>query len=510
MWQGEIVKGEMAMKAVQKKAYALLHAHYNFFILIFLGALLVPIPKTYTRSTISHEDCEVSQDTLNSIKKLNQQEDAIRITFPIEEKPWTILIYMAADNDLFPFAQRNLAQMRQVGSNKNLNILVHLDIHQPGQPKTTKRLYIEKDRILQIGPDYCMDSGSASTLIDALEWAHNDFPSEHFALVFWNHGSGDLNPALKKSINPANLFRYNPATTLIELDRSIGFIDFIEDLRLQEEAEGYTCHKRGICFDETNVNYLDDSKLMQSLSHIYHKRGQKKLDLIIFDACLMAGTGTAWIMSKFADYMVASEEVVLGPGYNYKTTLEPIAQLNNVQPLEVARHIVECYEKTYSKITNDYTHSAFALEKFEAVSENINDLANLLIQALEKQMGVSVSIIIKQSRSRQKCTYFDEPSYIDLYNFYQNLLDSIHKMKLKNNEERDRLLTKIKQTLNRGLSLMDSLIVSNVAGKNLEGAHGLSIYFPEYKMYGPHHASYNFTEFAQNNSWREFLKTYLG
>lgn len=35
---------------------------------------------------------------------------------------------MAADNDLRGFAGRNIQQMAQVGSNDNINILVHLDI----------------------------------------------------------------------------------------------------------------------------------------------------------------------------------------------------------------------------------------------------------------------------------------------------------------------------------------------------------------------------------------------
>src|SRR3989339_2073981 len=60
---------------------------------------------------------------------------------PLAEKEWTFLIYMSADNDLYQFAWRNLAQAAEIGSNKNLNVVVHLDIKTPGKPKVTKRLY---------------------------------------------------------------------------------------------------------------------------------------------------------------------------------------------------------------------------------------------------------------------------------------------------------------------------------------------------------------------------------
>lgn len=425
--------------------------------------------------------------------------------FKKKKTKWTFFVYMAADNDLYPFASRNLAQMKQIGSNENLNIAVHLDIHQPGQPKMTKRLSIEKDKILQIGPDFCMDSGKAETFIDATSWALDRFPSEHLAIVLWNHGSGDLNPTLRKTINPSQLYRYNPENHLIELDRSIGFMDFID--HLAQEEDGKKVPKRGICFDETNGSYLDDAKLMRAFNHIIQKRNGQKIDIVIFDACLMAGTGTAFIISQFADYMVASEEVVLGPGYNYSIVLEPLAELQKVVPREFAQHIVECYHATYGKITQDYTHSAFDLAAFDALNNNIDRLSNLLIQALKAQVNGSVAVAIKESRSRNQCTYFDEPSYIDLFNFYKNLLQRINQISLS--RAQDHIKEQLRKVINDGIKLIGDLVIANAAGKNLSGAGGISIYFPEYKMHGKTHESFNYTEFGRNNKWRQFLDNYL-
>ena len=432
--------------------------------------------------------------------------------FTQPQKKWTIFIYIAADNDLYPFAYRNIAQMKQVGSNENVNILVHLDIRHSGQPKVTKRIYIEHDKIWQIGPDYVLDSGSDVTLFDSVNWALKDFPSDHFALVLWNHGSGDLNPILKKTINPSQLFTYNSETGLIELDRSIGFIDFVDQLALEEEekeAENRLANcKRGICFDETNGTYLDDTKLMRAFTKIVKERHGKKIDIVLFDACLMAGTGTAHIMSQFADYMVASEEVVPGSGYNYQLLLQPLAT-GGISAEDFSKHVVASFYATYGKQTNDYTESALKLANFKNVSNNINTLAILLIDAIHKQKRNSVKQIIKKARSRQTCTYFDEPSYIDLWNFYDNLLKQVDQISLNSKQETTEMIHALKHVLQEGLALIDALVISNVAGKNLAGAHGISIFFPEYTMPSPSYQSYNSTEFAKNNSWPKFLQVYL-
>lgn len=432
--------------------------------------------------------------------------------FSQPHKPNTFLVYMAADNDLYPFAYRNLAQMKQVGSNNNLNILVHLDIRSPNQPKVTKRLYIERDKIWQIGPDYHMDSGSDLTLINALEWALTDFSSDNVYLVLWNHGSGDLNPVLRKTINPAQLFKFNPETRMIELNRSIGFIDFVDQITAETEVEQAAGEEaycaRGICFDETNGTYLDDKKLVNATNVILHMRGGKKIDLVAFDACLMAGTGTCYLMNRLANYMTASEEVEMGTGYDYLRVLTPLAQ-GTLTPEDFAKHIVQAYQATYERQTGDYTHSALKLSEFENLHNNIDQVAHILIDALHKQSRKSVKQVLQKSRSRQYCTAFDEPSYIDLHNFYSNLLQFLNQIVLTNQHDTNNTIQALKKALTDGLAIIKRVVIANVAGPKLPGASGISIFFPEYRIDSPSYQSYDATEFALNNHWAQFLRLYF-
>lgn len=406
---------------------------------------------------------------------------------------WTVLVYMAADNDLHPFADRNLEQMKMIGSNEQATILAVLTISKPGMKKVTRRLVIEKGSTRQCGPDMCLDSGSEKTLIDALTWAKTSFPSDHFALVMWNHGSGDLNPVIGRAINPSQLFTYNPDTRMIELDRSIGFFEFIDEiLRLEDDA-------RGVCFDETTRNYLDDKKLKHAL-----EAAGKPIDVILFDACLMAGIGTAWLCHTSCDYLVASEEVELGTGYNYAHLLAPLAHYD-LSPREFACHAVEAFKTTYGKITRDYTHSAIELSYIPHLKNSIDVLAKTLQRALELQKNGSAKAFLRHCRSRLHCTHFEEPNYIDAHHFLTNVVHNCDKFEAITSESTQKIRAEIRHAANDALEILKKAVIARVAGENLKNAGGLYVYFPERAL----HSSYVHTEFAKNSAWPLFLNAYL-
>lgn len=411
----------------------------------------------------------------------------------LESKPrWTVLVYMAADNDLHPFADRNLEQMKMIGSNDLVTILAVLTISKPGMKKVTRRLIIEKGSTKQCGPDMCLDSGSEKSLIDALIWAKT-FASDHFALVMWNHGSGDLNPVLGRAINPSQLFTYNPDTRMIELDRSIGFFEFIDEiLKLEDDA-------RGVCFDETTRNYLDDRKLKHAL-----ETAGNPVDVILFDACLMAGIGTAWLCHTSCDYLVASEEVELGTGYNYAHLLGPLTHYA-LSPREFACHAVEAFKTTYGKITRDYTHSAIDLSHIPALKNSLDGLAKTLQKALECQKNGSAKAFLRHCRSRLHCTHFEEPNYIDAHHFLTNLVNNCEKFEATTHDATQKIRSEIRQAAHAALEALKKAVIAHVAGDNLKNAGGLYVYFPERAL----HSSYIHTEFAKNSVWPLFLNAYL-
>lgn len=515
-------KGGVLMADIKKFTISKI-VYTCIYVLLIISPFTVPITfaktiKTKTQKTVCYCDfcneiCtagniyaykkEIIKTTTSSIKKKSKcaqkkQYSKSKLSCTKKKPKRTLIVYMAADNDLRVFAARNIQQMAAVGSNENITILVHLDIRISGNKKITRRYLIEKDKVLHVDPynvlTQQMDSGNPATLISCCEWAIKHYPADEYDLILWNHGTGILEPPHGKIINPMDLFTFNPATHLLELDRSIGFIDAL--------SNGIYC-QRGICWDDTTGNYLSNKKLDAALQTIRQRyMNNKKFGVIGFDACLMAMVEISSFIKKHAQIMASSQEVELGMGWKYDEVLYPF----NKQPLnthDFACHIVSSYEKTYQSITYDYTFSAINLANIEELEKNINAVATLLLEGLSTQKEV-YSKIIKESRNKHLCTHFDEPSYIDLHHLYTNLTTNI-KASLSSTGSTKQLKAMLLNKLAEGTTLINRHVIANVNGRNLSNAHGISIYFPERGI----HSSYKEASFLETNNWANLLSQYL-
>lgn len=434
-------------------------------------------------------------DTLDQmpIKSIPQSEEFKQR--PI--KDFTFILYMAADNDLERYAIRNIKQMSTIGSTDSINIVAHLDI-KTNRKKICSHFYVEKNNILEFENGISkMDSGDPQSLINFTRWVIDKFPARHYVLDFWDHGTGIVDPIGNRIIRATDLFVYNPDTRKLELDRSIDFLELILNL---DDHQGMHL-LRGICWDDSTGHYLTNQKLTYALSTIKEEimHGQK-FDIIGFDACLMSMLEIADIAKDYAHILVASQEVELGTGWNYQSILAPFT-LGTLEPIDLAKHMVNAYEKIYSPHTNDYTLSAINLDRVNELTSNINTVAELLVACLRLQKNACVKKAISQSRNRKLCTHFDTPQYIDLHHFYRNLLTNLKSCTFTNEQEGKRLIKTLYLKLEEGKTIIQQLVIANVVGKNLTQAKGISIYFPEQRI----HNSYSVTCFAKNNMWSQFL-----
>jgi len=374
------------------------------------------------------------------------------------QKPWTVLVYMAAANDLNPYALLDLQEMMRVGSNDNVNILVYLTLQQDGEEKVTKQLYINKGSMTQVGPDMIRDSGSVETLKEALEWAFVRYPSDHKAIIFWDHGSGDLN-RFKKQLS-----------------------------------------HRGVCYDYDTGNYLTDKDCIDALNWArvtFFKL--KRFDIIAFDACLMASLAMAYTLSFNANYMVASQETIPGDGYQYAYLLSPFTK-GTLDPLAFAKNMVSAYKQEYTG-TLDYTLSATDLREVQSLVYNSNAISDVLTTQLKGKDKTIVKSTIKKCVSSLNCLSFDDGNYIDLCQFYKNLLKNISGLKLSS-----AMATQFKNTLNTAINLFPTVVKANVKSINYSQANGLSMYFGRYAIEPSY---YNLIWTKENPQWLNFLQAYL-
>lgn len=375
----------------------------------------------------------------------------------IVKKPWTFLVYIAAANDLNKFALLDLQEMMQIGSNSIINVIVYLTIHEDGQPKQTKKLYINKGSMTQIGETMVRDSGHITTLVEALQWAHVDYPSDNIAVVLWDHGSGPLNRSEKVLLS------------------------------------------KGVCYDFDTGNYLTDRDCLQAFNWIKDNlRGGKNFNIIAFDACLLASVEIAYTLGCCADYMVASQETIPGDGYQYAYILSQCAT-KAPDPLSFAKLMVRAYNQEYLG-SSDYTLSAIDLNANKSLVDNCNAVARILTSQLKGKNNVVVKSTLKKCIGAANCPSFDKGIYIDMCQFYKNLLKNIDGLKLSTS-----IVAQFQQLLNNGIKMFTTVVQANVTSKNYKLAGGLSIYFPRYNIDPSYYGLY-WTE--KNPNWLNFLEAY--
>ena len=205
-----------------------------------------------------------------------------------EDAEWTVMVYLAADNNLESFGIDDFLEMSGVGSDGDVQIVVLLD-RIPGEDSSYDNWTDARRGLVQPGdePDSSwgqsvgeVNMGDPQTLIDFVEWSVQNYPATRYGLILWDHGNG-----------------WWPATA-----RPAPVV-------------------KGIAYDDTSgSDGLAMSELRQALDTITATTG--KLDLIGFDACLMAMVEVAYDLSGYASIMVASQNNEPGRGWQMRLRVE--------------------------------------------------------------------------------------------------------------------------------------------------------------------------------------------
>ena len=352
-----------------------------------------------------------------------------------EKKEWTILTYIAGDNDLETFINLNLKQMAK-GSSNNIHTLAFVCTKRSGEPKLARKYYVKDNTLQKDGPDLeSVDSGIPQTVKQALDWAHENYPAEHFALILWDHGSGWRKKLIAQDYNK--------------------FIN------------------RGVCYDYTTGNNLNDYDVREILKHAVNLYG-KKIEIVAFDACLMAVLEIAYTVSQYAHYLVSSQETIPGTGFNYQYLLQPLKD-DHLTPEAFSKWMVDAYHKNYSSaMNNNYTLSACKLDLVYKLVNNINAIANKLKELIQTKDSHLIKRILNWVQHNSLgFTYND---YKDLASFYTNLYKGVKYLDLSQKDSEW-----LKYNILKGLKQIDECIIKNTASVNLSNAHGISLYFPPSK-----------------------------
>lgn len=375
------------------------------------------------------------------------------------KRPWLFFVYMAADNSLWQEADVNIAQIVEASKTQNAYIVVYLNIKRNGQKKQSQLFLIQDGQKTQIGATGADDSGDYKTLIKTLSTAVTDFPSDHVLVDLWNHGSGPLN------------------RTMLE--------------------------HRGVCYDDTTGNYMTDLGYKQALDTIVHQyRGGKKIDIVAFDACLMADLEVDYALAPCANYVVSSQQTVPGPGYNYTLVLQALASTNPT-PISFATSIVKDYDAYYKTSGQAYTLSAKDLSKLAPVVSATNALANLLNTLLNNDTTGSVAQALYTAATSSNLPKFDEPTYLDLATLCADIALQSSNAGLNSSD-----MNKLRFASRTCMTAISRAVIANVRSADLSNAKGMSIYFADVNSgMEPSYLKLYWTQ--ENPAWVNFLNTYL-
>lgn len=383
-----------------------------------------------------------AQIKANTVKRDENGVLVKKLPVPAKAKPVTFLTFKALDNNLGVTLPMHLNTLEKAGSNANVNALVLAD---DVGPNNTRKYYITKDSDaealaspwIKAGRGGEMNTGSGAALASAMKWGFGSYPSKVRWLDVNNHGGGYY----------------------------------------------------GIAQDDNADAII---RLPQLASALKSGNGGKKLDLLTFDACLMATAEVTFELRDTAKVMVASEDSSYALGMNYDATLAALAKKPTTDPDDLARDLVLRAQRK-GKLVALFTISAIDLSKGDRVAGAVDKLGRSLMAALPRHGAA-----IKMSLNAVKPFYVAGPDQSDFN--HRDLNEVVDQLRQRVQDPAVQAACQaVKGTLfNKG----GAILLSRSAREEGKVARGLSIYLPTDGQVDP---IYKDTAFAKATSWDEFL-----
>ena len=415
----------------------------------------------------------------------------------VTEKEWTVMVYLAGDNNLDSAGVIDLKEMKKVGSTEQINVIAQFD--REGKDIATNRYYIRKGGTLAkdvVGSLGETNMGNPRVLEDFIKWGIKNYPAEHYLVVVWNHGNGwnDENVyRVARNMMKLNIKRRGevvlPAkgaakdSVSIRRIRAIGGKKFRHALFHTSIMKAITT--RGIAYDDDAQDFLDNIEMKRLLAST-KKILKRKIDILGMDACMMSMAEVVYQLRDSVSLTVGSEEVEPGDGWPYNRILAKLAKKPAMTPNELATTIVNEYVASYPANAG-VTQSACDLSKAGLLASAVDQLADGLNSHLS-DAAVRATVI----ECRLQTQAYDTPDYIDLYDFC-GLLESKTGF-----DDIRAACSAVKNMIQR-----DGVVIrSGYKGKNVKHSNGLSIYFPQKSL----SSLYTTLDFTKKTSWGKFLE----
>ncbi len=403
---------------------------------------------------------------------------------------WTFLVYLDADNNLEGAGIEDLNEMETVGSTDEVNIVVQMDRAPEydtsnGDWEDTRRFYVVQDddpatinseELDQLGE---LNMGDPETLVDFTLWGMESFPAKKYLLVLWDHGGAF----------------------------------------------------KGVCWDDTvpglegeevTYDWLSMPELSYALGTIHARTGEP-LDLVGFDACLMAQMAVQYEIRHHTRYCVASGYSEPGEGWPYEGILPPLVDKPTMGPEELGRIIVSEYVASYTDREEDpqdslaITQALFDMDRIGKLGAVVDRFSMLLSTRAGDKTGSTEDAVrgknMQIAQARRVTNSYDlvsgylptnvinaDPTGYALY----DIIDLMENLKQLIPLDRQ-LHTLADEVIEATWEAMPFTMANEYHG-DYKGANGLSIYFPSGDDWDTTYSGlFDDTAFGMECHWDEFL-----
>ncbi len=281
---------------------------------------------------------------------------------PVSE--WTVMVFMNGDNNLESAALRDLEEMGRVGSTDRMNVVVQLDLL---TEQGTRRFRVAKGmtsppsaRSTALGE---VNMGDGASLACFIAWSLAAYPAKRTALIVWDHGQGWRDP-------------------------SAGAPSPEEEARLSPNRSPLEAPYRSASHDDTDGDELLNRETADAIGKALGPSG-RKIDVLAFDACLMAMLETAYAFRDVAAYLVASQELVPARGFDYADWLGSLAEAPETRTARtLAELLVSSFGKQYEGLADvgltrrEQTLAAVDLGNAAAASGAVSRVAGRLVDLM--------------------------------------------------------------------------------------------------------------------------------
>ncbi len=355
----------------------------------------------------------------------------------------TIMVYMCGTDleSKHGMATADIKEMANADISDNINLIVFTGGCKRWQNSVVSS---SKNQIYQIkkGGMVCLEDnyGTAAmtkpeNLTDFIKYCAKKFPANRNELIFWDHGGGSLS---------------------------------------------------GYGYDEKNPSSgsMDLAGINKAV-----KNAGIKFDFIGFDACLMATLENGLMLSKYADYMIASEETEPGVGWYYTNWLTALSKNTSMPTVEIGKRIIDdfvevCDRKCSGQMTTLSIVDLAELEK--TVPGKLTAFSSVTKDMIQGDGYQRVS------EARYKTREFAQSSKIDQ-------IDLVHLAENMNNSE--------------GKALKEAVLGAvkyNRTSSKMTHANGLSIYFPYKKVKNVDAMVYSYRQIGMDAEYTRCIQEFAG